>query len=368
MIRRPRYGRKLDDFLIGDVYDHPWAMTVDSGLLALWQASFLDANPLYTSLEYARMLGYSNRVVPPSLVLNLGLSFSVHDISQQAIAHLAYLDVRFPEPLYPGDTFRAYSEVLGVKASQKDPSRGTVHVRTVGLNQHGNAVLTFERKALIRAGRVEGRPNTAVRTLSELEAARFGELPYAPANAMAQADAATGQGQPFCFEDVAEGDIFCHDTGRTIGASEHMMLTSLVRNSHPLHFDQGYCTENSFTKEPVVYGGLVLSWTLAMASWDLGGNVLWELGLDAGAHPAPVAAGDTLYAASKILRANRTSRYTGELEIRTVGVKNRHPMELIEAGRDLFTPERSKTKKKDKVPEKVLEITRSVLLRQRGDA
>ena len=37
-------------------------------------------------------------------LLNLGLSFSVHDVSEQAIAHLAYLDVRFPEPCYAGDT------------------------------------------------------------------------------------------------------------------------------------------------------------------------------------------------------------------------------------------------------------------------
>ncbi len=58
-IHRPRYGRKLDDFIRGDVYDHPWELTVDGGSLALWQASFLDANPLYSSAPYglSTMLG-----------------------------------------------------------------------------------------------------------------------------------------------------------------------------------------------------------------------------------------------------------------------------------------------------------------------
>ena len=34
---------------------------------------------------------------------------------------------------------------------------------------------------------------------------------------------------------------------QTIGESEHMQLTALVRNSHPLHFDEVYCRERSFT-------------------------------------------------------------------------------------------------------------------------
>ncbi len=151
-MRRPRYGRKLDDFLVGDVYDHRWELTVSDGMLALWQGSFLEANPLYGSDEHAVAMGFAGRVIPPSLVLNLGLSFSVSDVSQQAIAHLAYIDVRFPSPLYVGDTFSAFSEVLGVKQSSK-PDRGTVHVRTIGLNQRGHAVLCFERThKLLRRG------------------------------------------------------------------------------------------------------------------------------------------------------------------------------------------------------------------------
>jgi len=365
-MRRSQYGRMLDDFCRGDVYDHPWSMTIADGTLALWQSSFLDANALYTSNTYAQSLGYKGRIVPPSLLLNLGLSFSVHDVSQQAIAHLAYIDVRFPNPLYVGDTFRALSEVIDTRASKTKPDRGTVHVRTIGFNQNDEVVLSFERKALIRAGRLEGRPDTPVRTLTETEMDRFGDLPYAPAAAMAQADAGSPIGQPFLFEDFQTDDVIAHDAGRTVGESEHMMLTTLVRNSHPLHFDAGYCKENSFTGERVVYGGLVLSWTLAMASWDTGGNALWEIGLDKGAHPAPVLAGDTIYAASKVISVNPTSRYTGEVCFRTVGVKNVHPSQLIESGRDLFTAERDKKNKKDKVPEKVVEITREVLMRRRS--
>ena len=361
---RPRYGRKLDDFEVGHVYEHPWEVTVDDGMLALWGSSFLDANPVCSSDIYGQQLGFVGRCVAPSLVLNLGLSFSVHDISQQAIAHLAYIDVRFPQPLYPGDTFRAYSEVIATRLSQSKPDRGTVHVRTVGLNQHNEPVLVFERKALIRAGKVEGRPATPVRALTDEERAIITDVPRLPPNVLEYAAEATGVGQPFTFDDFSEGQIFCHDSGRTVGDSEHMMLTTLVRNSHPLHWDHGYCTEHSFKKERVVYGGLVLSWTLAMASWDIGGNTLWESGLDNGAHPAPVLAGDTLYAASKVIETKPLSNDAGEVVFRVVGIKNVHPETLLSQGMDLFTAERAKSNKDDRVANKVVEITRRAIIRR----
>ena len=364
-VNRPRYGRKLDDFEVGHVYAHPWEVTVDSGMTALWQGSFLDANPLYSSDVYAETLGFASRVVSHSLVLNLGLSFSVHDVSQQAIAHLAYIDVKFPEPLYIGDTFRAFSEVLEVKASKSKADRGTVHVRTIGVNQHDAPVLIFERKALIRAGSVEGRPDMPVRTVSQRLRQCYQEAPSVPSDLRSWADKCLPVGQPYLWEDFQEGDVFCHDSGRTVGESEHMMLTTLVRNTHPLHFDHEYCQEHSFKKERIVYGGLVLGWTLAMASWDTGGNALWELGLDNGAHPAPVLAGDTLYAASKVIGTREVNRYCGEVSFRVVGVKNVHPQVLVEGGSELFVAEREKDGT-GKTPEKVVEITRNVLVRRRS--
>ena len=148
---RTRYGRLLSDFEVGATYQHPWEVTVDGGMVALFQASFLDATPIYSSADRSQGMRAADRPLHPLLCLNLGLSFSVHDVSEQAIAHLAYIDVRFPEAGYAGDTVRARSTVLGVKpASSGD--KGVVHVRTMLDNEHGAVLCAFERKALIRAG------------------------------------------------------------------------------------------------------------------------------------------------------------------------------------------------------------------------
>jgi acyl dehydratase len=143
-----------------------------------------------------------------------------------------------------------------------------------------------------------------------------------------------------------------------------MQLSTLTRNSHPLHIDERYCQTGSFARTRVVHGGLVLAWALALSSRDTAGNGVWDLGLDDGAHPSGVLAGDTLFAASRVLAKEETGPGLGSVTLRVVGVKNTPALALLEQGADLFTPELGKTE--GKVKEKVVEITRTLLLRRRG--
>jgi 2-methylfumaryl-CoA hydratase len=347
-----RYGRLLSDFEIGATYQHPWEVTVDGGTVALFQASFLDATPIYSSAVAAKACGLADRPLHPLLCLNLGLSFSVHDVSEQAIAHLAYIDVRFPEAGYAGDTVRTRSTVLGAKpASSGD--KGVVHVRTILENERGAVLCAFERKALIRAGALGERPAQA--NLAGKETPKVDTFPSVPK--------ALRAGEAFGFGpyagDFTVGQVFTHAIGKTVGESEHMQLTALVRNSHPLHFDEVYCKDNSFTKERVVYGGLVLSWVATLASRDLAGRALWEAGLDAGAHPNGVVGGDTLYAASKVVAVDGD-----KVTFRLVGVKNRTSASAYaEYGDALFAEELAK--KDGRIKEKVVEITRTLLVRRK---
>jgi 2-methylfumaryl-CoA hydratase len=360
MIHEPRYGRLLDDFVPGAIYAHPWDVTVDEGMLALFAASFQDALPTYASRAAARAVGLRDRPVHPLLLLNLGLSFSVHDVSERAIAHLAYIDVRFPEACYPGDTVQASSRVIAVKPVSAG-DKGVVHVRTQLVTDAGALVCSFERKALVRAGRVTGRPADPPHDVHQEEA----DPARAPAVLLGDLPSPSRRGGFATFwEDLEVGDVIVHATGRTVSEAEHMQLTTLLRNSHPLHVDEQYCRTGSFAKTRVVYGGLVLSWVLALGSRDTTGNAVWDLGLDEGAHPSGVLAGDTLFAATKVLAREARGPHAGSVTLRIVGLKNAHPRALLDRGADLFTPELGKTE--GKVTEKVVEITRTLLVRRRG--
>lgn len=358
-----RYGRLLEDFEEGATYPHPWEVTVDGGQIALFQASFLDSTPTYASATFAQALGFRDRPVHPLLLLNLGLSFSVHDVSEQAIAHLAYLDVRFPNPAYPGDTVFASSKVLGKRLSSKG-DKGVVHVRTIVENQDGLPVCTFERKALVRAGGpLASRPADPI----AYEQPDFGDVPRLPPalRGALQTPARRG-GFAGHFEDFSVGDVLCHYNGKTVGDTEHMQLTLMMRNSHPIHFDENYCAEgNSFAGTRVVYGGLVFGFVASLASRDVCGNVVWDLGFDEGAHPSGITVGDTIYAASKVLDTKDVDERSGDVTFRLVGVKNTRPEAILEGGADLFAAELDKDKA-DKIGNKVFEITRTVRMLKKG--
>ncbi len=361
----PRYGRLLSDFVVGQTYRHPFEVTVDAGMAALWSGSFLDATTIYSSRAEALRWGLSDRPLPPLLILNLALSFSVHDVSEQAIAHLAYVDVRFPSPCYAGQTLSGRSTVLDVKlASSGD--KGVVHVRTVLQNDDGATVCAFERKALVRAGTLDAseRVPTAAQSPGEATRPLENELIHPR---LALTGRAFDSGLPGWLDDFSVGQTVLHRVGKTIGLSEHMQLTALVRNTHPLHFDEVYCQTSSFQKTRVVYGGLVLGFAVALSARDLGSHAVWELRLDNGAHPNPVLGGDTIYAATRVLAVDPADgNGLGRVTLRLVGVKNTTSVDAFSThGAALFAEELKKAPE-SKIKDKVVEITRTLLVPSRS--
>ena len=107
-----------------------------------------------------------------------------------------------------------------------------------------------------------------------------------------------------------------------------------------------------------------LAWVLALASRDTAGNAIWDLGLDDGAHTGSVLAGDTLFSATKVVSKEPVDARTGAVTLRVVGTKNVPPRTLLAKGAALFDADLPKTE--GRVPEKVLEITRTLLVRRRG--
>jgi acyl dehydratase len=64
-------------------------------------------------------------------------------------------------PVRPGDTLRVECEVLEITPSRSKPDRGTVRVRCITLNQHGEMVQSFTPKLVVpRRAKEEPRMNT----------------------------------------------------------------------------------------------------------------------------------------------------------------------------------------------------------------
>jgi acyl dehydratase len=62
-------------------------------------------------------------------------------------------DLTFYEPVYPGDTLTASSEVLDCRESKSDERNGIVSWHTSGFNQRKALVVDFKRTNLVRKER-----------------------------------------------------------------------------------------------------------------------------------------------------------------------------------------------------------------------
>jgi 2-methylfumaryl-CoA hydratase len=365
-VRQPQYGRYLDELDPGQVFEHPRGFTFDRGNMLDFARTYMQANPLYLNLQYAQAHGFRDLPASPQMVFNVTLSLGVQNDSEKAIANLGYYQVQFLRPVYPGDTLRAFTKVLERKDRGPDKP-GIARIRTVSVNQDNEVVLQYERKIFV-AWRGDRLPTTPA---AEVSVAFPGE--DNPTVRLPQSDGNFGTGLTgpnTYFEDFAPGDIIVHANGRTI-TEEHMALTYLVGNSHPLHFDRVYSSglSGKMSGEPIVYGGLVFAWLDGLASRDVSEHALWELGFTEGYHTQPASAGDTVGALTRILAvedAPGASGY-GIVTMQLIGVKNISAAAALEEyGADLFIKEDTKRELgKDKIPAKIFEIERRLLIRRR---
>jgi 2-methylfumaryl-CoA hydratase len=364
--RRPQYGRYLDEFVPGQVFVHPRGYTFDRGPMLDFARVFMQCNPLYLNLEYAKAHGFADLPASPQMVFNVVLSLGVHNDSEKAIANLGYYNVQFLRPVYPGDTLRGYTKVMDRKARGEDKP-GIVLIRTLGINQHNQVVLQYERKIMVgyRGDRLPTTP--APTTPVEFP---WVEHPVAelPINAGGYPSQLTGPNT--YFEDFALGDLIVHANGRTI-TDEHMAWTYLVGNTHPLHFDRVYSTglSGKMSGEPIVYGGLVFAWLEGLASRDVSENALWELGFTEGYHTQPAVSGDTVAALSRVVTTETlpNTDTAGIVTFQFIGVKNISAAAALETyGADLFIKENDKQKlSKEKLSSKIFEIERRLLIKRR---
>jgi itaconyl-CoA hydratase len=145
-----RRGRFYEDFEMGAVYAHHWGRTLTEGECQLFATATMNAVPLYFNRLHAERLGHPAVPAHPLLVMNVVFGMTVEDLSEQALAHLGYWNLRFPRFTYPGDTLVATSEVLDKRESGSKPDRGIVHVRTTGKNQRGEEACVYERRILVK--------------------------------------------------------------------------------------------------------------------------------------------------------------------------------------------------------------------------
>jgi 2-methylfumaryl-CoA hydratase len=309
-------GNYFEDFRLGQVLRHATPRTITAGDVALYVAFTGSRFSITSSDEVARSSGLPRSQVDPLLVFHMVFGKSVPDISLNAVANLGYADGKFLAPVYPGDTMISTSEVIGLKENSNKKT-GVVYVRTTGVNQRGEAVLSYVRWVMVRKGEVAA-VITAEATPSLPSAVAAADLVLPDGLNFKGYDFTLG-GSPYAFEDYEIGEKIDHIDGMAIEEAEHAMATRLYQNTAKVHF-------NAFerAKDPsgrrLVYGGVVISTARGLAFNGLE-NAGLMLAINSGRHVNPYFAGGTIFAWSEVLdKADLGS--VGALRLRLVATKD----------------------------------------------
>ena len=146
---RASYGRYLEDFTVGDVYEHRPGRTVTENDNIQFSLVTMNAHPMHCDANFAAKSEFGRLLVNSGLSLAIVLGMTVNDVSAKAIANLGWKEIRLTAPVFCGDTLYAESEVLEVRESKSRPTQGIVTTRTRGFNQDGVMVMEFIRMSLI---------------------------------------------------------------------------------------------------------------------------------------------------------------------------------------------------------------------------
>lgn len=151
-------GRYLEDFVVGDVYRHAHGRTITETDNTWFTLLTNNTHDIHFNADYAARTEFGRPLVVSTLTLAIVTGLSVSDVSQNAVANLAWTDIQLPAPVFAGDTLYAESEVLEVRPSRSRPAQGIVRVRTRGFNQRDETVITYERTVLVyaRSARPDG--------------------------------------------------------------------------------------------------------------------------------------------------------------------------------------------------------------------
>jgi acyl dehydratase len=144
-------GLYFEEFAEGQLFEHALTRTVTETDNVLFTTMTMNPQPLHLDAEFAKTTEFGRPLVNSIFTLGLVIGISVGDTTLgTTVANLGMTDVRFPKPVFHGDTIRATTTVIATRRSRSRSDAGIVEFEHVGLNQRGETVAICRRTALMK--------------------------------------------------------------------------------------------------------------------------------------------------------------------------------------------------------------------------
>lgn len=143
-------GKWFDELEVGMVFDHPIRRTVTETDNVLFTTMTHNPAQLHLDEEYCRThTEFGQRVVNSCFTLSLMVGVSIAETTLgTAVANLGWDEVRFPKPVFHGDTLRVETTVVDLRDSKSRPDQGIVTYEHRAYNQRDELVAICKRAGL----------------------------------------------------------------------------------------------------------------------------------------------------------------------------------------------------------------------------
>ena len=143
-------GLYFEEFEVGRKFTHEVRRTVTEMDNILFSTLTMNPAAIHIDAEYAKKTEFGRPLVNSIFTLGPGAGLSVQDTTfGTTIGNLGWEDVRFAKPVFAGDTLRAETVVVAVRASKSRPGQGIVTLEHRGFNQRDEEVAYCRRVALM---------------------------------------------------------------------------------------------------------------------------------------------------------------------------------------------------------------------------
>jgi acyl dehydratase len=143
-------GLFFEEFSVGQKFDHPIRRTVTEADNVFFTAMTHNPAQLHLDEEYGKSTEFGQRIVNSLFTLGLMIGISVGETTLgTTVANLGMDEVRFPKPVFHGDTLHVESEVLVLRETKSRPTNGIVIFAHRAFNQRGELVAQCKRTALM---------------------------------------------------------------------------------------------------------------------------------------------------------------------------------------------------------------------------
>ena len=144
-------GLYYEEFDVGRLFEHALRRTVTEMDNTLFSCLTHNPQPLHIDHEFAANTEWGKPLVNSLFTLGLMIGISVNDTTVgTTIANLGMTDVKFPGPVFHGDTIRVTTEVVTKRESKSRPDAGLVEFHHRAFNQRGALVAECRRQAFMR--------------------------------------------------------------------------------------------------------------------------------------------------------------------------------------------------------------------------